>query len=111
MRARILRISFKMSVETLASTTGPGSPKAVIDSYVAAQQGSVKYGYKDGAGPIAHMFQADLSIPISTRSEAATKMDQIESNLELLPPISELKYNYIETERFVLEQPETEPEE
>ena len=97
-----LEVFLHMSVESLASITEQDGPKDVLDTYIGNQTtGSfVKYTIREDVQGIAHLLIAVLNIVVTSRSEAATKMNQIDNNLSLLPNVIKRRYVYTEEQAY-----------
>lgn len=99
-----LNATLVMTITSMSDATDPGGPKSVIDAYMSSQgAGSyVRYFYQENYRPgVDHAFGARMHITVASRSEAATKMTQIDNNLTSLPQVIELTYNYSEKERYL----------
>lgn len=102
MRERILKIELVMNVGSIASITEVDGPKDRIDAFMTGQLGGsfVRYSYQEYYLDCPKALIADMHIVVTDRSQAATKMNAIENNLNLLPSVVRLDYTYRERENF-----------
>lgn len=106
MRKVQLEITLTMVVDSIESIVAIGGPKQVIDTYISNQPaGSKSNGSFDQKGDRL-FYTVILNVVVSDRADANAKMNQIESNLELLPRVWSLTYRYEEREKHLNNVPE-----